>query len=242
MKPQIAQKLIALNSEFYQTFAENFSTTRQRLQVGVKKIVETLPLDTAILDLGCGNGEFAHALAQRGFNGQYWGLDFSIGLLEIARQTLTGHPNFSFMEADLGRNWAETARQTLLAPPEVVVAFATFHHLPGAKLHRKIFRQIFEILPPGGHFIHSNWQFLNSERLRHRIQPWDEIGLSQTDLEPGDYLLDWRQGGRGLRYCHFFSAAELQNLAADTGFEIIDGFYSDGEGGNLGLYQIWKKP
>jgi hypothetical protein len=31
------------------------------------------------------------------------------------------------------------------------------------------------------------------------------VGLSANDVDPGDYLLDWRSGGEGLRYIHHFS-------------------------------------
>jgi hypothetical protein len=89
-------------------------------------------------------------------------------------------------------------------------------------------------------FVHSEWQFLNSERLRSRIQPWQAAGLSEDDVEPGDYLLDWRQGGQGLRYVHHFSLEELAELADATGFQIAESFHSDGDGARLGLYQIWR--
>jgi len=81
---------------------------------------------------------------------------------------------------------------------------------------------------------------LNSPRLRERIQSWEMIGLNTSQIDPHDYLLDWRHGGFGLRYVHHFSPSELENLASDTGFEIVDAFVSDGEGGNLGLYQVWQ--
>jgi hypothetical protein len=58
-------------------------------------------------------------------------------------------------------------------------------------------------------------------------------------VDAGDYLLDWRQGGSGLRYVHHFDEAELSALAATTGFRVLETFYSDGEGGRLGLYQVW---
>jgi hypothetical protein len=89
--------------------------------------------------------------------------------------------------------------------------------------------------------MHSEWQFLNSPRLRDRLQPWQAIGLDEVDVEPGDYLLDWREGGTGLRYVHHFSLEELALLAEQTGFEIIETFHSDGENERLGLYQIWKR-
>jgi hypothetical protein len=77
--------------------------------------------------------------------------------------------------------------------------------------------------------------------LRSRIQPWESIGITAEDVEDGDYLVDWRAGGSGLRYIHIFDFPELEILASSTGFKIMESFHSDGEGGNLGLYQIWKR-
>jgi hypothetical protein len=88
-------------------------------------------------------------------------------------------------------------------------------------------------------FIHSNWQFLNSEKLKSRIKPWDAAEIQASNVDAGDSLLDWRSGGDGLRYVHHFSESELSSLAAAGGFVIKDQFYADGESGNLSLYQIW---
>ena len=73
-----------------------------------------------------------------------------------------------------------------------------------------------------------------------RIQDWQTVGLSETQVDADDYLLDWRGGGSGLRYVHHFSNTELKHLAEQTGFHIQTEFSSDGEGNQLGLYQIWK--
>ena len=70
---------------------------------------------------------------------------------------------------------------------------------------------------------------------------WERIGLTAAGVDAGDYLLDWRRGGEGLRYVHQFSEEELSTLATESGFEVAVTFYSDGEGGRLGLYQVWKK-
>jgi len=95
-------------------------------------------------------------------------------------------------------------------------------------------------LVSAGRFIHSEWQFLNSPRLRQRLQPWGRIGLAEEEVEAEDYLLDWRQGGYGLRYVHHFSLEELETLAHETSFAILETFLSDGAGGKLGLYQVWE--
>jgi tRNA (uracil-5-)-methyltransferase TRM9 len=237
---KITAQIIALNSEFYQTFANQFSTTRMRLQPGVIRILEDLSPDENILDLGCGNGELARELIRWGHRGVYMGVDFSQELLDLARRGVAGHANFHFAQADLSDSAWPSQLIILHSQFAMITAFATLHHLPGRDLHLQILKNVRSLLQTEGRFVHSNWQFLNSEKLRVRIQPWSEIGLTDADIDPGDYLLDWRQGGRGLRYVHHFSTAELATLADETGFEIIDSFSSDGEGGNLGLYQIWK--
>jgi 2-polyprenyl-3-methyl-5-hydroxy-6-metoxy-1,4-benzoquinol methylase len=120
----------------------------------------------------------------------------------------------------------------------LVTAFAVLHHIPSRELRLGILQTVRQLLKPDGIFIHSNWQFLNSERLKARIQPW-EAG-SSWDVDAGDYLLDWRSGGEGLRYVHHFDEAELAELAQASRFDVIDTYYSDGETGNLGLYQVWR--
>lgn len=242
MNPEVCQRLLQLNDQFYQTFASQFSATRQRIQPGVRKIMDSLPNPSRILDLGCGNGEFTRQLMVKAQRGKYIGLDNSPGLIQIARQSLDMHnsPDFDiqFFQADLvSPQWeADLADEQF----DVICAFAVFHHLPGQTIRGDILTRLARRLAPGGVFIHSEWQFLNSPRLRERILPWATIGLANDDVEQGDYLLDWRSGGVGYRYVHHFSSSELQHLAGQTGFQIIDEFNSDGEGDQLGLYQIWR--
>jgi hypothetical protein len=104
-----------------------------------------------------------------------------------------------------------------------------------------ILKGVHELLTDDGRFVHSNWQFLNSPRLRQRVREWGEAGLTPADVDPGDYLLDWRSGGAGLRYVHHFNEAELAALAESSGFEVVETFYSDGKEGNLSVYQAWRR-
>jgi tRNA (uracil-5-)-methyltransferase TRM9 len=239
MDSNTASKLIELNQLFYQTFALQFSLTRQRLQPGVRRILESLRASAHILDLGCGNGELARQLAKIDYRGTYTGLDFSTSLLAEARARMPPSLPAIFRQADLSQpGWAENLPH---APFDMVLAFAVFHHLPGVELRRQVLQRAGDLLTPDGRLIHSEWQFLNSPRLAARILPWKSVGLTPAQVDPQDYLLDWRQGGVGRRYVHLFTAEEFEKLAAECGLKVVNTYYSDGEGDKLSLYQILER-
>ena len=260
MRPETAQQLLALNRKFYTDFGYEFSSTRGRIQPGVREIINSLNGNETILDLGCGNGELARVLAREGHRGAYLGLDFSLPLLSDAESMPEGF-SAEFTEADLTSDWESVItslpersnpqvngrlpRRGSAAPRNdtfnIIFSFATLHHIPSQELRLGILKTVHGLLAEGGRFIHSNWQFLNSPRLRQRVQKWSEAGLTEADVDENDYLLDWRSGGTGLRYVHHFSETELTGLAESSGFQIVQTFYSDGKEGNLALYQTWQK-
>jgi tRNA (uracil-5-)-methyltransferase TRM9 len=246
MEAHVVARLVELNRQFYSQFGPAFAATRQRLQNGVRRILDGLPDEGAWLDLGCGSGTLALAWLQCGRRSSYLGLDFSAELLAEARAGVgeTGE-SVRFAQADLtGADWAVGLAAGGFRG---VMAFAALHHIPSQALRSKILGRVNNLLEPGGSFIHSEWQFQHSPKMLARRQPWSAVGLSESDLESGDTLLDWRftLPGRpeqhGLRYVHLFDRLELAELAAQSGFEIIDEFESDGHGGRLGLYQVWRK-
>jgi 2-polyprenyl-3-methyl-5-hydroxy-6-metoxy-1,4-benzoquinol methylase len=238
MNSDTAARLVEINRDFYSRFGDSFSATRRRIQPGVRRVIQTLRGDESILDLGCGNGEFARELARHGHRGPYLGVDFSLPLLQDAESQPEGF-SAKFAEVDLSR--LSTNRRLMdHGKWKVVTAFAALHHIPSEEMRLDILRTVHDLLDGDGQFIHSNWQFLNSEKLKARIKPWGDAQVQSSDVDAGDYLLDWRSGGEGLRYAHHFSESELSGLAHAAGFEIANTFYSDGESGNLGLYQVWK--
>ncbi len=239
MNEATAKRLVALNRRFYQSLAQPFSETRGRLQPGVLRVLESIGEWDSVLDLGCGNGELAAELEARGHQGAYTGLDFSIELLQIARARNFDNSKARFEPADLsGSDWsAQLAGQQF----DVILCFASLHHIPSEPMRLDFLHQVRRLLAEGGRFIHSNWQFLKSERLAKRVQSWTRAELDEADVDDGDYLLDWKRGAEGLRYVHHFSAEELAKLGEASGFEVVETFSSDGETGDLGLYSIWIK-
>lgn len=249
MEPLTFQRLLTLNHTFYQKFGPAFAATRRRIQPGVRRVIAGLPVGGRILDLGCGSGALALELDRMWITGSYIGLDFSAELLAEARsamkQAVPGGVDIRFAQADLtDSNWTELAAAF---PVDVALAFAVLHHIPGRDTRARILRQLNDLLPEGGVFIHSEWQFQHSPRLMDRRVAWEAAGIDERELDPGDTLLDWRYAlpgqpeSTGLRYVHLFTREELADLAEETGFSIESEFESDGEGGRLGLYQGWRK-
>lgn len=245
MNPTTTALLLALNLTFYQRFGPAFAKTRLRIQPGVRRALDAwVPPAGRWLDLGCGSGALGVEWAKSGRQGLYLGIDSSEALLaEARRETLGIAPpglELRYQQGDLAGEWAPDGLF------EGVLCFAALHHLPGEELRARVARQVRALLPAGGLFIHSNWQFQHSPKLMARVQPWETVGLTDADVQPGDTLLDWRYAlpgqpeQTGLRYVHRFTPAELAHLAALTGFEVVETYESDGHGGRLGHYEVWR--
>ena len=237
MHADVTERLLGINREFYQSHAAAFAETRARLQPGAARIVRRIRPADDVLDAGCGTGGVAAALRAAGHLGRYLGLDSSLPLLERARLH-EDPPRVRFEARDLA---VDPLQDLAGSGYGWVLAFAVLHHLPGEALREQVTRRLVECLAPGGHLVVSVWSFLNSARWRQRILPWSTAGLASEQVEPGDTLLDWRRGGEGIRYVHAFAAEELDDLARRAGLAVVETFASDGQGGRLGLYQVWER-
>jgi tRNA (uracil-5-)-methyltransferase TRM9 len=242
MERRVRNKLLEINQVFYESFAQSFSVTRHQVQPGVRQVIDHIKPNAAVLDVGCGNGTLAQALAARGFSGHYLGLDMSASLLNKA-ETLIGDPptgDYAFQQVDLSAaNWQNDLHPGLY---DWLVSFAVLHHLPGDDLRLQTALAFHELINPDGYVAVSVWQWHNSPRLRKRVQPWSTVGINPEALEDGDVLLDWRAGETpGVRYVHTFTEGSLSNLAERAGFQVWERFYSDGKTGDLALYQIWQQ-
>ncbi|MCL4487007.1 MAG: class I SAM-dependent methyltransferase [Chloroflexi bacterium] len=243
MKPETIQGLVAVNRAFYSRFAHAFSETRPSGQAHLRRIVEYIPTDVRVLDVGCGNGRLAEQLERAGRTGLYFGVDSSQELIDIARSRATGlvrlHSQFDVVDITFP-GWKErVVKSSGTDAFDVVTMLAVLQHVPGAETRRDVLREIHDLLRPGGVLIMTNWQFLRNERTRKRVQAWTLVGMDGEELEPGDALLDWKRGGLGYRYCHQLSPEEVEKLAAQSHLSVRDQFYADGE---LNLYGVLERP
>jgi malonyl-CoA O-methyltransferase len=96
----------------------------------------------SILEIGCGTGKNTAFLSQ--IAGQVEALDFSEGMIEIARQKVRAE-NVRFSIADLTQSWpAETETHAL------VVCNLVLEHIQDLSF---IFSEVFRVLKPNGKFL-----------------------------------------------------------------------------------------
>lgn len=237
MRPAVRDELLRINRAFYQSLALPFAATRRRPQPGAQRVLGRIDRSATVLDVGCGHGLAAEELERLGYQGRYCGIDASEALVGLARQRL-GAAWATFAIADIAQpGWLQAAPGATF---DWVLAFAVLHHIPDAALRVQVALELRSALRAGGRVAVSAWDFAANDRFRRRVVAWGEAGLTSADVEPGDALLDWRHAGRGLRYVHHFSSEELAELARAAGLAVTEEFRSDGEGGRLGLYQLWQ--
>ena len=107
----------------------------------------------SVLDIGCGTGATALALAERvGPEGRVLGVDISKPMLEVARARAVGHPNMAFQLADAATAHFEAGSADLIFSKFGVMFFAD----PEAA-----FRNIYKAVRPGGRLAFICWRALS---------------------------------------------------------------------------------
>ena len=251
MDPNTSAALAELNRAFYTRFAGDFARTRRTWPPSFERILPYMRSAINLLDLGCGNARLFAFMLEHGWSGHYTGLDGSEALLAIAAHNAglsAGHDSVTFARfvlADLlSPDWtsrlADSDEPSALWPSFAsIAALAVLHHIPGAAQRARFVAACGSLLAPAGKLVISTWQFLGSTRLQARILPWRAAGISESEVEPGDYLLSWGEGAAGQRYCAAIGLDDLVALADAAGLEAVETFYADGHEGNLNLYAVF---
>jgi tRNA (uracil-5-)-methyltransferase TRM9 len=229
---EVRDKLLALNRTFYADFAQPFAETRANPQPGFERMLAHVPHGCErVLDVGCGEGRLGRFLLAAMPHLAYVGVDFSQGLLDVARRSL-GHADL------LQRDIQKAGSLSGLGRFGFVACLAVLQHIPTRVQRVGLLREMGDRLGPDGRVAVSTWQFMDSERQRRKVVDWETVSISPRDVEEGDYLLSWRAGGYGLRYVAHIGLQDMVALARDAGLVIVESYRSDGKEGDLNLYTI----
>lgn len=248
MLPDVRDRLLDLNHQFYISTAQDFDQTRRQVWPGLLSCSDLLARHArhpaAVLDAGCGNGRilvWLHGLLSLA---RYTGLDSNRTMLHFtagrAGRLAVPVPALDFVEADLASDaWRDRLPATVQY--DLVLCLATLHHLPGLELRRRAVAGLGACLRSGGLLVFSNWQPSRSPRERGKFLDWTVAGLAETDVEEGDRLVAWRRGRRAMRYVHETTTAEMDWLGEHAGCRNLFHRRADGVDGRLNLYSVYTR-
>ncbi len=240
--------LDSLTNQLYDQEAEHFHQTRAVAWEGWQHCLRHMPSTKKlrVADIGCGNGRFGVFLRENispNREIEYFGLDTSRKLLEIAQQQLSQLPTMTatFNNCNIVEHLLQ--EKPFLIPNaqfDLVVAFGLLHHIPSFELRQQLLKQLAANVAAKGVLIVSFWQFATEQRFLDKAVDPATLGIRPTELEPGDFILPWDTSAT-YRYCHHCNTEELDQLVAISELRVLDSFLADGKSGKLNQYLVLQK-
>ena len=150
---------------------------------GEAALLEFIPADPKrILDLGSGAGRLLSLLRAAHPQAEFVAVDFSPTMLDNLRRNFAGDRRVTVVAHDLS-----DALPALGGPFDAVVSSFAIHHLIHGR-KRSLYREVFELLSPGGVF--SNLEHVASATVRLHLQWLRKLETLPQDEDPSNKLLD----------------------------------------------------
>ena len=207
MEEKFAKYLLEKLKADYNSIADHFSRAREKFWPEMNFLIEDcVNPGEKILDLGCGNGRLYEVLEKKEID--YYGVDFSERLIEIARKRF---PKAKFQV---------TNALELPFPPnffDKVYSIAVFHHIPSEKFRLQFLTQAKKVLRPKGLLILTVWNLW--PKYKKEILKFIFLKLiGKSKLDFFDIKINWM----GMKDCYFhcFSKKEFENLIKKVDFKI----------------------
>lgn len=145
-------KTEALSKTFLEGVRGAIPLASEQIDVMLRIIRTGRPNIKRILDLGCGDGILGQAVLTQYPDAEGIFLDFSEAMIQAAKTRLSSERNrVEFIIQDFGEpEWVNAIQEKGLF--DVIVSGFAIHHQPHER-KREIYKQILELLKPGGLFI-----------------------------------------------------------------------------------------
>lgn len=210
--------------EYHDLYAHRDEADAGRAVALIRNVVPWSAGDR-ILDLACGQGRHAAALAQcgAGGGGQVVGFDLSRAMLRRARERGAAALVRGDMRALPFRNGSFALAVNL---------FTSFGYFLDDEEHGRVVQQVAAALAPGGHFV---LDYLNAEHVRRTLKvteravgPGRDVLVRRRIDADGRYVIKEielrNEGRRFLERVRLYNADELAALLAAAGLSVIARF------------------
>jgi ubiquinone/menaquinone biosynthesis C-methylase UbiE len=159
-----------------------------------------------VVDLGTGTGSLARAVARRFPETRVTGIDFSAGMLAVARAIADEDPTLN------GRvTWLEADAADLPVAERSVDAVVSSFVLQLVPKREPVYREVRRVLRPGGRFLFTTWMVDDS-----RFEPSEAFEDALDELR-----IDVDEGAEEERAGDFPSARAAAASLRDAGFEAV---------------------
>jgi alkylated DNA repair protein alkB family protein 8 len=171
--------------DVYNNISSNFDNTRTYTWGWINETVNTLPKNSIICDLGCGNGR---NMMNKDYN--FIGVDNSKELLKICR-----NKGLNVIEGEMCNI---PLRSNSL---DALICIAAFHHLSTVERRIKALLEMKRVVKPGGKVVISVWSIEQPAKTRRTFNKY------------GDTIVKWDQRGKIYdRYYYIFKLDEIKEL------------------------------
>jgi len=209
-----------------------------------------------VLDVGCGAGRYARALARRGL--RVTGVDLSHELLEEARERSPGTPG-----APTYLHWDARDLPFRQQFEGALSMFTSFGYFDRRDDDLRLMRGVQRALVPGARFVVD---YLNETAVRENLEPATEMSVGDLEILMERRIEDDGAAGptvlKHVRASHratdvvqaefeervrLYSADEVDALLAEAGFEPAGGRLGDFDGSEFGpgsprLIRVYRRP
>ena len=158
------------DKDFVTAWAERFVPTPERLKlfnVILSELNSHISPDGCVVELGIGPGYLAQHILRAMPALQYYGVDFSAPMLDIARRRLSAHADrITYIQADLVKDdwWTEIPK-----PVNAIVSTWALHDLGSQQNVEKVYDGCLRTLEKSGVLL--NGDFIKPDKALHEFEP-----------------------------------------------------------------------